>query len=88
MSVTLLSAQRLLPGRTGIASGVILGLGFITGGLGVPITGALADHWSIDGALMSLSILCVLAAVLAWTTNDMLYRSGESLEAVPVGESA
>ena len=40
LSVTLVAAQRLLPGKTGVASGVILGLGFITAGLGVPVTGS------------------------------------------------
>lgn len=67
LSVTLVAAQRLLPGRTGIASGVILGLGFITGGLGVPITGRLADEVGIQSAIASLSILAVLAAALAMT---------------------
>ncbi len=67
LSVTLVAAQRLLPGRTGIASGVILGLGFITGGLGVPITGRLADEIGIQSAIASLSILAVLAAALAMT---------------------
>jgi len=67
LSVTLVAAQRLLPGRTGIASGVILGLGFITGGLGVPITGRLADEVGIQSAIASLSVLAVLAAALAMT---------------------
>ncbi len=67
LSVTLVAAQRLLPGRTGIASGVILGLGFITGGIGVPITGRIADEVGIQTAVASLSILAVLAAALAMT---------------------
>jgi FSR family fosmidomycin resistance protein-like MFS transporter len=85
LSVTLTAAQRLLPGRTGIASGVILGLGFITGGVGVPITGYIGDRWGIDFSLSLLALLCVGAALLAWTTNPRLYRgepvyeSGEAL---------
>lgn len=75
LSVTLSAAQRLLPGRTGIASGVILGLGFITGGIGVPITGAIADRAGVETALMSLSLLCLGAALLAWTTDGRLYRT-------------
>jgi FSR family fosmidomycin resistance protein-like MFS transporter len=74
LSMTLSAAQRLLPGRTGVASGVILGLGFITGGIGVPITGALGDRFGIDVALMCLALLCVLAAFLAWRTPTQLYR--------------
>jgi FSR family fosmidomycin resistance protein-like MFS transporter len=80
LSVTLSAAQRLLPGRTGIASGVILGLGFITSGIGVPITGAIADRAGIGVALTSLSLLCLGAAGLAWMTDGRLYRV--SVEAV------
>jgi FSR family fosmidomycin resistance protein-like MFS transporter len=67
LSVTLVAAQRLLPGRTGIASGVILGLGFITGGVGVPITGRIADAVGIQTAIASLGVLAVAAAALATT---------------------
>lgn len=74
LSVTLTAAQRLLPGRTGIASGVILGLGFITGGVGVPITGYIGDRAGIDVALSLLALLCLGAAVLAWTTDSRLYH--------------
>ncbi|MFN8591138.1 MAG: MFS transporter [Thermomicrobiales bacterium] len=65
LSVTLVMAQRLVPGRVGIASGVILGLGFVTGGIGVPITGRLADQFGIQLALASLSVVLVLAVILA-----------------------
>lgn len=61
LSITLVMAQRLLPGRVGMASGFILGIGFVTGGIGVPITGKIADHFGTSVALLSLSILLVLA---------------------------
>jgi FSR family fosmidomycin resistance protein-like MFS transporter len=64
LSITLLAAQRLLPGRTGLASGVILGLGFVSGSIGVPITGALADQTSIPTALSVTVFLAIAAAVL------------------------
>ena len=67
LSVTLVMAQRLVPERVGITSGVILGLGFITGGIGVPITGWLADAIGIQTALMLLGGLCALAALVALT---------------------
>lgn len=78
LSVTLAAAQRLLPGRTGIASGVILGLGFITAGVGVPITGYIGDRAGIDVALSLLALLCVGAAVLAWTTDSKLYHQANA----------
>ncbi len=65
LSVTLVAAQRLMPGRTGIASGAILGLGFITGGIGVPVTGRIADSVGIGPALASLALISALATVLA-----------------------
>ncbi len=67
LSLTLVAAQRLLPGKTGIASGVILGLGFITGGLGVPITGRIADEIGIQWAVGLLSLLALAGAALAMT---------------------
>jgi FSR family fosmidomycin resistance protein-like MFS transporter len=70
LSVTLVLAQRLVPGRVGIASGVILGLGFVTGGIGVPITGRIADLYGIQIALASLAILLVLGALVGLTLPD------------------
>jgi FSR family fosmidomycin resistance protein-like MFS transporter len=67
LSVTLVMAQRLVPGRVGIASGLILGLGFVTGGVGVPITGRVADLFGIQTALASLSVLLVAASLIALT---------------------
>ena len=67
LSVTLVMAQRLVPGRVGVASGVILGLGFVTGGIGVPVTGAIADRVGIEPALASLALLAIAAVLLATT---------------------
>jgi MFS transporter, FSR family, fosmidomycin resistance protein len=64
LSITLVIAQRLLPGRVGVASGFILGMGFVTGGIGVPVTGVLADHVGVSHALMLTSSLIVAAALL------------------------
>jgi MFS transporter, FSR family, fosmidomycin resistance protein len=59
----LVMAQQLMSGRAGMASGIILGLGFVTGAIGVPITGAIADVWGIPFALQ-LQVLMVLATFL------------------------
>lgn len=56
----LVMGQQLMAGRAGLASGLILGLGFITGALGVPITGALADAYGIPTALR-LQVILVIA---------------------------
>ena len=60
-------AQSLLPGRVGVASGVILGLGFVTGGIGVPITGRISDLFGMQVALASLSLLLVIGSLVALT---------------------
>jgi FSR family fosmidomycin resistance protein-like MFS transporter len=87
LSITLLAAQRLLPGRTGLASGVILGLGFVSGSLGVPITGALADRTSIPTALTLSLVLAVAAAivtaVLPASLFDLARREPRSMARQP-----
>ena len=88
LSITLLAAHRLLPGRTGLASGVILGLGFVSGSLGIPITGALADRTSIPTAL-SISVLlaigtALLTASLASSLFDLARRDSAVAKANPV----
>src|SRR5215216_4651700 len=67
LSITLVMAQRLVPGRIGVASGVILGLGFVTGGIGVPITGRIADLFGMQVALASLTLLLAAASLVALT---------------------
>jgi FSR family fosmidomycin resistance protein-like MFS transporter len=59
-------AQQLMQGRAGMASGVILGLGFVAGAIGVPLIGAIADQVGIANA-MRMQVLVVVATVgLAW----------------------
>jgi FSR family fosmidomycin resistance protein-like MFS transporter len=78
LSVTLVIAQRLVPGRVGVASGVILGLGFVTGGIGVPITGRISDLFGMQVALASLSLLLVLGSLVALTIPTRGREKGES----------
>lgn len=47
-SVTVVLAQELLPRYLGLASGLILGLGFGTGGLGTALSGFLADRIGLE----------------------------------------
>lgn len=61
----LVTGQQLMGGRAGLASGLILGLGFITGAVGVPITGAIADAIGIVGALRCQTLIAAAAIGLA-----------------------
>jgi FSR family fosmidomycin resistance protein-like MFS transporter len=58
----LLLAQELMAWRAGLASGLIMGLGFVTGAIGTPITGAIADHFGLQVGL-AVQIAVVLATI-------------------------
>lgn len=61
-------AQELFPKNAGVASGIALGFAFAMGGIGTTITGWLAmpEHLGLANALMILSILPLVAALLAF----------------------
>jgi len=63
--VTIVLAQELLPRYLGLASGLILGLGFGTGGLGVAVSGWIADTVGLYKAVWILAVAPVLGSVLA-----------------------
>jgi len=64
-AIALIAAQRLMPGRTGVASSMILGLGFVSGGLGVPLVGKLIDSTSYTTGLSMLVFVNLAAMLLA-----------------------
>lgn len=64
-SVTIVLTQELLPRYLGLASGLILGLGFGTGGLGTALSGFLADHFGLYSTFWVLACVPLLAAGLA-----------------------
>lgn len=62
----LLMAQQLMAGRAGLASGLVLGLGFVAGAIGAPITGAIADHTGLGPAMALQAVIVVLTIPIAW----------------------
>jgi MFS transporter, FSR family, fosmidomycin resistance protein len=62
----LLMAQQLLSTRAGLASGLVMGLGFVTGAIGIPINGAIADVIGLQRSLMTHVILVLATIALAW----------------------
>ena len=64
-SVTIVMAQKLLPSKLGIASGLMVGFAIGTGGLGVTILGIVADHYGVPTALYSIAILPLVGFVLS-----------------------
>ena len=59
-SVTVVMAQDLLPGKLGMASGLMVGFAIGTGGLGVTLLGLVADTWGIPTALQTMTIMPIL----------------------------
>ena len=68
-SVTVILAQGLLPGNLGLASGLILGLGFGTGGLGTALSGWMADVIGLTNAMWVLALVPVMSSLLAAFTK-------------------
>ena len=62
----LVMAQQLMHGRAGVASGLILGLGFVAAAIGTPLFGALADTIGMPGAVRSQVLLVLVTMVVAW----------------------
>jgi len=62
----LLMAQQLMASRAGLASGLVMGLGFVTGAIGVPINGAIADAVGLQESLMTHVILVIATLGIAW----------------------
>ncbi|GAC1648437.1 MAG: MFS transporter [Herpetosiphon sp.] len=59
-------AQQLMAGKAGVASGLVLGLGFVMGAIGVPVTGAIADSYGVPFAIDLQVGLVMLTLALAW----------------------
>lgn len=71
----LVFAQQLMIGRAGVASGLILGLGFVTGALGVPVTGAVADTWGIATAMrLQVAVIAIAIPIALLLPNEARLR--------------
>ena len=62
----LVMAQQLMVGKAGMASGLILGLGFVSGAIATPILGAIADATSMTTALTWLLVVVAASVAVAW----------------------
>jgi FSR family fosmidomycin resistance protein-like MFS transporter len=61
----LVMAQQLMQGRAGVASGLILGLGFVMGAIGVPVMGAIGDAIGLQAAFQVQAVIASAAIVLS-----------------------
>lgn len=63
--LTVSLGQELMPDRPGVMSGLAMGFTFVMGGIGTAMTGALADHTSLETALVWLAAPVLAGGVLA-----------------------
>lgn len=61
--ISIVMAQEAWPTGVGTASGLVMGLGWVPGGLGASLTGVLADRYSLTAALRTLLLPALLSAV-------------------------
>ncbi len=79
----LVMAQQLMAGRAGMASGLILGLGFITGAIGVPVMGAMADAFGIAAAVRFQAVIVLITIAIAFflPSEEYLFNRTREIEA-------
>lgn len=64
-SIIIVLAQRMSPGKIGMASGLVLGFTFASGAIGNLFSGVLADWLDLPGLFQILAFLSGVTAVLA-----------------------
>jgi MFS transporter, FSR family, fosmidomycin resistance protein len=83
----LLMAQQLMADRAGLASGLVMGLGFVTGAVGIPINGAIADRIGLQRSLMTHLILVTVTLGIAWLLPREAEIEGYAVQPEPVRAS-
>ena len=81
----LLMAQQLMTERAGLASGLVMGLGFVTGAVGIPINGAIADSIGLQKSLMTHVVLVIATIAIAWFLPGETEMERLSARAEPEG---
>jgi MFS transporter, FSR family, fosmidomycin resistance protein len=85
----LVLAQQVMAGRAGFASGLILGLGFVTGAIGIPILGAIGDQYGLQNAMRALAVVAAGGAVLSfWLPTEERVREIVTRRTLPAAASA
>jgi len=87
-SVTVVFAQELLPQHVGLASGLTFGMAFGTGGLGVAVSGVMADLLGLSASVWLLVFLPPIAGVLALRLKSPRHGSvmPERTQHAPTGD--
>ena len=84
--VAVVMAQDTWPGRVGLATSLVLGLGWVTGGIGAAVTGSLADRFSLTLGLQSL-LLAPLVGVVCVIIYAILQRQQTEPAPITISET-
>lgn len=84
--ITLVMAQELLPRGIGVMSGLALGFTFIAGGIGVAISGWLADRIGLTPMLIGIALIGFSGALAALALPGKQSRTADS--AIPQSADA
>lgn len=88
-SVTVVMGQEYLPGRIGVASGVMFGLSIGMGGVGASLLGLVADAYGVTRALEIVAVLPVAGLALTLTLPSALGRKrGDLTRSTPAAPAA
>jgi FSR family fosmidomycin resistance protein-like MFS transporter len=68
-AVTVAMSHELMPRSVGLASGLMLGVAIGAGGIGVAVSGMIADQYSLMAALVLIPVLLIAAAALILTVR-------------------
>ena len=79
--VSVVMAQELWPRGVGLASSLVMGLGWLPGGIGASVTGYIADYSSLSTGLQSLIIMPVVG-IICVLIYAIFYRRGSYSEAL------
>lgn len=63
LPVTIVMAQERWPHATGVAAGLVMGLGGLPAGIGASVTGLLADTWSLNVALQWTLLAPIIGSI-------------------------
>jgi MFS transporter, FSR family, fosmidomycin resistance protein len=69
-SIIVVTAQRMVPGGMGVASGLILGFMFSSGAIGTYISGHLADLYGFVTVFRMTALIILTAAALTWVIPE------------------
>jgi FSR family fosmidomycin resistance protein-like MFS transporter len=64
--ISVVMAQRLVPGGASTVSALMMGFAWGAGALLAPVTGSLSEHYGFLPALLGMSLLPLISAALLW----------------------